>query len=418
MKIRGDESKYTLIHPLLLFISVWLLCFLLYAMHLSRLLVFTTGEVASMASWIIAPFTAGYFIVHLFYAVSPTSKHPTTANNNEDYLKWIENKLDWWFRCWIILSIIEIAFSGGVPLEWLLTGSSKDRNDFGLPIVHVFVVTLLSVLALAKFGLYLLRGDRRRLYIPALQILWSFVVISRGMMIVTLVQSIVLFICIKGITIKKVRWFAAVSIVTIVLFGYVGDLRQGDDSYFRTLALPSASYPDWLPSGTLWAYIYITTPIGNLINTSHISKPSYNILFPNTIYHMFPEVIRDALYGKDTGLGLGGDLVYGPFNVSTAYVGPFMDYGYAGIACFSLLIGIISSYFWRKRRIFKYQLLYSIMVQCLALSIFWNFLFDTSFLGQLIWIYLLFSKWAFRAFPRRMVLHAPVQVNRTLSGGA
>jgi len=286
-----------------------------------------------------------------------------------------------------------------------------------LPIIHVFMVTLLSVLALTKFGLYLLRGDRRRLFIPFFQILWSVVVISRDMMIVALLQSIALLIFLKGVNIKMVRWLLIVSVATIVLFGYVGDLRQGDDSYFRDLALPSANYPEWLPSGVLWAYIYITTPVGNLVNTSNLSKPSYNILFPNTIHNMFPGAIRNALYGKDSGLGMGGDLVYGPFNVSTAYVGPFMDYGYVGIICFSLLIGIISSYFWRKRRQFKYKLLYSITVQCLALSIFWNFLFDTSFLGQLVWIYILFRQRPFGVLPGKEALPAPVLMTKQLNGG-
>jgi oligosaccharide repeat unit polymerase len=407
MKPRANGTRYVLIHPLLIFISVWLLCFLLYAMHLSKLLVFTTAEVGSVVCWIIAPFIVGYFIVHIFYAVSPTSKHHIKAISNDEYLKRVEDKLDWWFRCWLVLSVIEIAFSGGFPLEWLIIGGSKNRTEFGLPIIHVFMVTLLSVLALTKFGLYLLHGDKRRLYIPFFQIIWSVVVISRSMMIVALVQSIVLLICIKGVTIKMVRWLSVVSLVTIVVFGTVGDLRQGDDSYFRDLAMPSANYPDWLPSGVLWAYIYVTTPVGNLVNTSNLSKPSYNIRFPNTIYTMFPTFIRIALYGKDPGLGMGGDLVYGPFNVSTAYVGPFMDYGYIGITCFSLLIGIISSYFWRKRRQFKYQLLYSVMVQCLALSIFWNFLFDTSFLGQFIWIFLLFRQKTFRVFPARAVSPVP-----------
>ena len=34
--------------------------------------------------------------------------------------------------------------------------------------------------------------------------------------------------------------------------------------------------------------------------------------------------------------------------VSSAYIDPFNDYGYTGIACFSLLISILSAYFWRR----------------------------------------------------------------------
>jgi oligosaccharide repeat unit polymerase len=370
-------------------------------MHLSGLLVFKTDEVGRMVWWIIAPFAVANVIFNIFYAIS--HKMPSRVSgkdiDDEAYLNRVERNLDWWFRCWIALTVVEVVYSGGFPIVWLLLGSSKTYNVFGLPFIHVFVSSLLSVLALAKLGLYLLRGDRRRLFIPIFQLLWSIVIVSRGVMIIALVQGVVLWICLKEINPKMLLRSAVIFIAAVFLFGYVGDARSGD-SDFRGLAVPTANYPDWLPSGVLWGYVYITSPLGNLVNTSFTSKPSYDVLFPHTIYGLFPNPIKDVIYGKDFGLENRGDMVNESLGVSSAYIGPYRDNGYTGIACFSILIGIISAYFWKKRRMLRGQLLYSIIAECLVLTVFFNFLFYTPFLGQFIWIYLLFTRKTFRIFPR------------------
>ena len=393
------KAKHVLIHPLTLFISVWLLCFMLYAMHLSGMLVFHTGEVGRMVWWIVAPFVAANLIYNAFYTVCPKrpARNWDKDVDDEGYLKKVERSLNRWFACWIFLSAIEIVFSGGLPLLWLIAGSTKEYVDFGLPFIHVFISSLLSVLSLSKLGLFLLRGDWRRLLIPIFQILWSVVIISRGVMVIALVQGVVLLFCLKRTSLKAIFRTLAMFVVAILLFGYVGDYRSGD--LFRNMAQPTASYPSWLPSGALWIYVYFTTPLGNLVNTSNVTQPSYDIRFPNTTYFLFPTPIRKAIYGEESNLGNGGDLVNEVFNVSSAYVGPFKDYGYPGVACFSILIGTLSAYFWRKRRRFRDQLLYAIIAQCIVLTIFSNYLFYNPFLGQFFWVYLIFSQKKFRIFP-------------------
>ncbi len=384
-----------------------MLCFLLYAMHLSELLVFKTGDVARMVWWIIFPFVIANLIFNAFYALSPKTPTRFVGKDIDDeaYLERVERRISWWFKCWIALTTVEVVFSGGVPIVWLLLGSSKVYEEFGLPFIHVFVSSLLAVLALAQLGLYLLRGDRRRLFIPIFQVLWAVVIISRGAIVVALIQGVVLWLCLKGASTRTLRRVAVIFIAAILSFGYIGDARSGATE-FRNLAQPSANYPEWLPSGVLWVYVYVTSPLGNLINTSFHSNPAYDVLFRRTTFLLFPTPIRHALYGKDSDLGGGADLIQENLKVSSAYIDPFNDYGYTGIACFSLLISILSAYFWRKRRKFRDQLLYSIMAQCLILTIFWNFLFYNPFLGQFFWIYLLFRQRGIRIFPRATKLLA------------
>ena len=392
MKIRGNRDLW--IHPLTLFISVWLLSLGLYALHLSHLLIVDVSVVKRIVAWILIPFIVTVVWIGLVCWLAPKRRpHPISPFQNSDaQLQRIEQALDRWFLCWIALTIVEIIFSGGLPIFWLFMHSSKKYNDFGLPFVHVFIGTLLAVIALGKLALFLLRGGRRRLILPLFQILWSIALVSRGLMMVALLQYLVLWLCIRGINFRILLRTVMSTILVIVLFGYVGNLRSGSASSFRALAQPTSNYPEWLPSGVLWFYIYLTSPLDNLGYTATVRKPVYNILFPRTTYFLFPTPIRHALFGKDSKLGHDSDLVESNLNVSSAYIGPYVDYGYAGIASYSILLGLLSSLVWRTRKNIRGLLLYAIMAQCLVFSVFYNFLFYNPFLGQVFWIYLIFSR--------------------------
>ena len=181
-----------------------------------------------MVCWIIVPFIASNLLFTIFHEISPKKSALVKAKDIDDeaYLKKIECRLDWWFRWWIVITVVEVVFSGGLPIVWLVTRNPKVYAEFGLPFVHVFVSTLLSVLALAKLGLYLLRGDRRRLLIPISQILWSFIIVSRGVMMIALIQGVVLWFCLKAPGLKTIFRAVALFSITILLFGYIGDLKE------------------------------------------------------------------------------------------------------------------------------------------------------------------------------------------------
>jgi oligosaccharide repeat unit polymerase len=371
------------------------------------------SDVARIVAWICIPFTSAYLLFNIFYKVSPKISSPRQPDiENQDYVYSIEKNLNRWFLYWLVLTAIEIAVSGGVPILWLITGGSKLYTEFGLPVIHVFVWTLLEVLAMGKLGLYLLYGKKRRLFIPLFQIFWGIVIVSRGMMLEAILQAIVLWILIRGLRIRSLIKITATLIMVVLAFGWFGDVRTGA-SAFRNLAQPTSNYPDWLPSGGLWAYIYATSPLANLTNTTLLTKPVNDALFSRTIVYMFPTPIRNAIYGEEIAAQLSGDMVGSNFNVSSAFIGPYLDYGFIGIGCYSALLGVIASYCWRKQSTFRDKVRYTIVAQCLLLTIFWNYLFYNPFLGQVFWIYFLFARRNFNlrklsfvsAFPKTCEFH-------------
>jgi oligosaccharide repeat unit polymerase len=139
----------------------------------------------------------------------------------------------------------------------------------------------------------------------------------------------------------------------------------------------------------LWGYIYLVTPLNNLVYTAQGSKPLYDLLFPNTLSLLLPTVLRTIVFGpQETSLGTG-DLVTGAFNVSTAYAGPFQDFGYLGMMLFSCFIGIVSMSYWKRVNL-RDVLIYTVLAQCLVLTVFYNHFLLLPIITQVVWIAIFF----------------------------
>jgi len=382
------SARSLLFHPLTLFVGVWGLIVFLYSLHLSGQLIFSTPRVLELTLWIVLPFIASVIAFQTFCVVAPKR---LAVRRNQQFIvpEEIGRHLNYWFVFWVVCTVLEVIVSGGVPILWLLQGNSKTYMDFGLPSVHGFLNSLLMAIGVGQFGLFALDGKKNRLWIPAWIVLWSVLAVTRNMMIVSLIQNAVVWGVLRGIR-KRSLFHGVIALMALVLmFGYMGDFRSGAEA-FRAAAMPTADYPDWLPSGVLWIYIYLTTPVGNLVNTAAAVAPQYHLLFPNTTVLLFPTVLRKVVYG-DAFLSdaMSGELVTDAFNVSTAYVGPYQDYGRVGIACFSVLLGLVASYCWGKRT-FRDALIYGVLGQCLVLSIFFNHLFYLPVISQIAWLCIFF----------------------------
>lgn len=391
-RIRSSPSSGTLwLNPVVLFVAAWTMICLLYSLHLSRLLIFSDQQILYAVSWIILPFVLTGFLVSLVCALAPKVDKPVKAVA-EISTHLLGSRLRRCFIFWLAATIVEIGVSGGVPLLWLIRGSAKTYFDFGIPSIHGLLNSLLLSIGLGEVALFAIDGKKHRLRIPAWILIWSFIVVTRNMMVVFLIEGVVVWILLKG-----VRWGSIVRILfsaaaMILVFGYIGDFRSGA-AEFRSLALPTKAYPDWLPSGVLWVYIYVTTPVGNLVNTAHLFNPLHSLLFPNTTSLLFPTVLRDIVYGgaAQASEAFSGNLVSQAFNVSTAYMGPFQDFGWLGVALFSVALSMVAMYCWRLKGL-KGMLIYAVIAQCVILSVFFNHLFYLPVITQVFWIVLFFHK--------------------------
>jgi oligosaccharide repeat unit polymerase len=360
---------------------------LLYSFHLSDLLRYTTAETLDIAAYLVLPFLS---VVLVYLALSYFSRWAFGSREMKftPNFELLTKRLHRWFIFWAIVSCIEIVVSGGMPILWLVQGSSKTYFDFGIPTIHGFMNSLLLSMALISAALYGILKRKQYLLLPAFVLLWSILAITRNMMIVIILEVSLLLLQLQRVRFKTIFKSVCGFAVVVLVFGFIGDFRTGAEA-FRFLAQPTKNYPDWLPSGLLWVYIYLVTPLNNLVNTSQITHPLYNVLFPNTLSSLLPTVLRKMVYGQEISTLATGDLVTHAFNVSTAYAGPFQDFGYAGMILFSSLIGLVSMYFWKKTSL-RDLLIYTVLAQCLLLTVFFNHFFLLPIISQIIWLAIFF----------------------------
>ena len=374
-----------LLHPSVIAILTWSTVVILYSMHLSNLLLYDRQEAIDVFLLIVSP----VLLVSLTYAILrthlPGNKDGPVVRPAPP-IQVIRRRLALCARIWCACAIFETIVSRGVPLFWLLVGNGRANFEYGISSVHGLVNSLLLALGVGYWTLYLYTGHRRFLYFPAFAFLWAIIMVSRGTLFVLLLEYAVIFLRLRPIKVSTLIRLAVIGFVALLFFGYIGDVRSGAED-FRMLAQPTQAFPGWAPSGFLWAYIYITTPLNNLMLTMHTVAPSYNILLPATAATLFPSILRNLLYGADYASKLiSGALQNEALNVSTAYVGPFQDMGVYGIVGFSAIAGLLCEIFWHRSGFWNVFVL-AVFTQALILSLFYNLLFSLPILGQLIWFY-------------------------------
>jgi oligosaccharide repeat unit polymerase len=208
------------------------------------------------------------------------------------------------------------------------------------------------------------------------------------MMIVLLIQYLMLFLDKNRISARILLRYAAGALIMVLIFGVIGDLRSGAEA-FLALAQPSENFPKWMPSGFLWVYMYLTTPLNNLQFDVNKEMISYDLSFPNTLSLLFPSVIRNVLFDNSSA---EDTLVTQAFNVGTAFQGPYLDCGRFGIFVFGFVVGFVSGCYYRNRSSLYFKISYSVIAQCCLLSIFYNHFCYLPILFQFFILYLIFRR--------------------------
>jgi oligosaccharide repeat unit polymerase len=385
------QNKTLLLHPVVIASAVWVSVVSLYSMHLSKILVYSTEEVVAAALWIWIPIVVVAFLFSTFRRMALVSPENAHGKWQPD-LDLIERRLRLWFLIWLATALFETIVSGGVPILWLFQNTAKNYDDYGVTSVHGIVKSLFISIALCRFALWVVTKDKRQLRIPVFALVWALILVDRSMFLVCTIEYVVIYLRFRKVRMGTLLKIAVGGMLFILGFGIIGDLRlQGSSDVFRALAQPADNYPTWLPSGILWAYIYTTTPINNLVHTMHLTRPLNSFLFPNTLALLFPTVVRQLLYGSELGTALDGQLVSNTFNASTAYIGPYQDYGYTGVILFSSIISFICQKYWFSSGI-KGNLKFAVVTQCLILTLFYNHLFALPIIFQLVWFEAFFMR--------------------------
>jgi hypothetical protein len=287
------------------------------------------------------------------------------------------------FAIWLSISVIEIAIEGGIPLLWLLQGADKSYAEFGIGTVHGLANSLWLYLAFVTVSSFIFRdrcsitnggvqsqGHDLPKMVKLVVVCWPFLMVSRGLLTLIFLQLLVFYILYSEIRLSAaIGKLAVLVFLFFALFGFIGDNRHEEFSIYSSIGIDKH---DSIFSYLVWPYLYITTPTYNLTLNLQDQNVAGNLFPIYSTWSLLPSQVRNLIgipVGSDAYLG---ELAHGAFNVGTAYLSAFFDWGWGGIVTFTCFVSLVSFTSWRSYRRTGNPAIYSLAATCLILTIFTN----------------------------------------------
>ena len=341
-------------------LSPWVFVLLLYSLRATTNWVPIPNQVTGLFITV----AAGMLLIQAF--ISSLKRTPINGCRSLNFF--ILNKyIRYIGLLWILSTIFEIAYSGGLPLIWAFNGSDKDYTNFGIPSLHGVLNGLYFFLIGGIAINYLMQPTTyTKWYLIAL-ICWPVLMLGRGILLTSLIQLLILYLFIRGMKLTVFAKAIAVGLIAVVGFGIIGDIR-GRESPFRYLVAEQYKTTfEALPSGFLWIYVYATSPLANYVFNAGTVQPVGQFAYSSV--NLVPSLLRtDALERADNF-----EFVDQSLNVSTIFASSHSDFGYLGDAFLSCLL-IAYSFYWYTKLLSSpiYILPYSMICAVLIFSTFYN----------------------------------------------
>jgi oligosaccharide repeat unit polymerase len=289
--------------------------------------------------------------------------------------------------------LVSAVLARNLPILSLFgIGREIRYTDFGIPgITGLFNAVYLIVCNLTFLRL-IFRPNRKRLVIFLILCSWPFLAVTRQLIISLAIQLFFIYTLVKRLRFTKYfrSWKLILGVSGIIyLFGYIGDLRFSRQGILSLIS-PTFEYPDYLPSGFIWIYAYLVSPINNLINNISLVTPTY---FPmNIVASLIPSFARNYFYSIVDYVPSDWDLVLDVFNVSSMHQKFLMDFGiFISLILYFFISYFLASFLKTSGRNPRDGFILVIGLHGLALSFFDDLLLHLVFVSQML-IYLIFFK--------------------------
>lgn len=374
------KKYYRIISPLALIGFPWSITLFLYQFKF-------TDNLVSLDSGLVLTF----LLMSLFFVLAtviPLNRSQATVQKSADKLDFNLNKMRSALRLlaiiWFCGSILDIWYSGGLPIIWALTGNEKNYTDFGIPSFHGLVNSVYFALMGTVFLSFKHTRNKQYLLYSSVLFLWPILMLGRGIMLSVAVQLCIISVFYSGIRLRKILFLICLSLLAIIMFGFLGDLRGSENPFFGIVNDEYKKSFEALPSGFLWVYIYITSPLSNLAYNYSTLTPGWEFYYSSV--NLFPTFLRpSSLDRADSFIFVNEGL-----NVSTIFASSHSDFGIAGDIIIILMLAFWTGFWFRQlNKNIAYILPYSLVGVVLFFSIFYNlfllypYLFSTVLLGAI-----------------------------------
>jgi hypothetical protein len=301
------------------------------------------------------------------------------------------------------LWILDFIYEGGIPLVKILFNQPYNYRQFGIPTLHVFIVTFGSFYTVYLFTVFIATRKRLYLYLYFINLMAALLIYSRAMLIFNVTSSVFVYLLSSPIlSWKRTLVFVPGVMGMIYLFGLMGTLRvsfEAKKSYDPELFLQigeatPAFRASSVPKEFFWGYIYLSSPVANLqhnINTFQV--PPFSV--SRMIQHVNNEMIFDFISKRANRLAgiereVENTLPERPFNVSTVYSRSFSYQGWNGMVMMGIFILILP---WIYRKLLpsnRYEITGLSILNTMYLFLFYDNTFRFTGLGfQLVYPFIL-----------------------------
>lgn len=387
-----EKTSKKYISPFLLMVYIWGAELLFYNMHIIEF--YNPLNIAALVLFV------GVIVA---FGIAGMIRQPLKRFNKRRVfspqevlsLEQIEKRTQSLTKFFIIGTLINIAFSRGVPLLWLLTGDGRTYIDFGVPSFTGFLNSLYYTTIVANFYLYLKTKEKRYLKLLALYLIYPIILVQRALIFTLGFELLGMYLLMRRVKLKSVLITAIISVVVIILFGVMGNNRsggavsEGTEQFIRGYV--DEEYEDKmekLPSGFTWVYLYFTCSINNVVYNIEKLQPNY--IPENTLQRFLPTVVRKAIFGEkeyEDRYALAMDNTV--FNTFTIYSNYIKDFGVFLTIVLFFFVGLFfyRIYYNAREENIHYLFMYPAVVMIILLSVFDDFLLSLPTIFQFIFTY-------------------------------
>ncbi len=275
---------------------------------------------------------------------------------------------------------VDCLYSGYIPLIAIMGGNLFYIGNltFGIPTLHLLVVTFNLFFALFVFHQYLSNRSWALLlsYVSAL-LPFIFLLQRSSIMYIFVGSVFIYFISQKKILIKRIVVLLVFFFAAIYLFGYFGNVRSGNgDPTFipRASGATEEFLTGSVPLEFYWGYLYIASPVANLQNNINIDQkvdPDYKGF---VVFEMLPDIATKRVAETLSLTRREFNQINSFLNTGSIYARPFSFLSWKGmVIIFFYLIGLMNLYYIVIRKSFMFGATgLAIMFTVIALATFEN----------------------------------------------
>ena len=363
-----------ILSPIFIFNFIWFFVLTLYQLKLSYLQQDLSDRTLLVFFISILTYNISYLVFSIFKLNNEKEEKRSST---------LEKRLKIARRIVIIVFIIEILYSGGFPLLWMLIGSSKGYFNYGIPSLHGAFNGL--VICLGAYSLY--KKDKKNIIF---YFLIGVLIISRQIIISMFVEGLVCMILdmSKNQKTKYLKYLKYI-VLLLVMFTVIGNLRSGND-VMDNVFKPKPQY-EKLSSTTKWIYSYLTFSISNFNNLVSITDGGMNHGV-SMAKELLPTVILEK---ANITVNYSPYYIVSPnYTVSTYLPSPYLDFGLFGAALFSIIMSFTGAYtnkLLKKNNSIRNKLLYSVFIHNILLLFFNNMFLYLPVVIQFVYIIIIFG---------------------------